>query len=691
MAGNGDCLSLGSTHLDSSVSATFILLCSDHREGAALGFPISLRSGVFALLIILGSVGLAAGFSGLDIGEPAEEAPEAASSRVDDMPGATANTERLEFGEEMMLSRTGWYLVPVSVNAPADVRVTFETTIHRSTNGTAGFAHILASVDGTGDIVSLGSPGAVLAPQHALSANHGGSQVACCPKAPGENDTQDRGSASYQRTVRLEPDAIMYVGMAAEGWGPRSTHSATVEVARSTTAQRASLLNGTVETGTHARAFDLGREAYAQGTNVRHEGKTMVGEPGDARLTFQAKHSGLLLLRQDVSRDASGNLTIDLPNGTELDRGPREGPFGDPVPYRGTLGISTGPGETTVTWEDVDDPHDEELDQGSGTARAIGVFADLPISLRGVEERGPPVPNVSGSAGEAIVEFGADRLPAPTGWFVVPVTVNETAELSIEARSWMDPGTAGPRGSVVFYQAAGDRLSFRSVWVPASSEVAVSHGGQSISCCPGVDRSGSEPPASPGEMGGRGTGTTIEAGETLYLGFAAYEWGPSDQLLLRVASSSPSISVGEVAQGTNVRVVDLFQEAYREGTSLQAHGSPAVGEAGSASVTSKTAQGGFLATSWDLRGEGDAEIAVQAPGGIQLSPQAQDEVADLAGATGPGTFNATIRDAHRPGPDAGTLADGTQPDAVAMVLFADVEFPPGEIYGHRNPGGPEHR
>ncbi len=192
-------------------------------------------------------------------------------------------------------------------------------------------------------------------------------------------------------------------------------------------------------------------------------------------------------------------------------------------------------------------------------------------------------------------------------------------------------------------------------------------------------------------MGGMGTGTTLEPGETLHVGFAAYEWGPSDRLLVRVASSSPSLSAGDPVQGTGVILADLFHEAYKGGTSVQTYGSPVVGEAREASVNFTADRGGFFAASWDLRGEARADISIRATDGTVWEPGTDNEVAEVAGATGAGTFEATITDAYRPGPDVGTLADGTNPDALGMVLFADVAFPVGQVHGFRTPGGPVHR
>ncbi len=653
---------------------------------------MSLSKGILVLglaaLVTLGSIGFGLNALTEEAGSWADpsDSPTVSPTGSGDSP-----TKVVELDHGLLPASTSWYLVPIVVTAAADVRASFETSLHPLPGEQAGFAHILAAADEQGEVQSFGSPGTVVSPDKRVAANHGGEQVTCCA-ATGESDGSGAfESASLARTVRVASGETVYVGLAASGWGPNSTHTATVEIARSLGDQPASLAPSDPLVGDDVEVFDLREEAYKNGTNAQHRDETIVGYPGHAQIALEAKQAGLLFLRQDVSPGASSRLSVELPNGTEIVRGPSQDAFGDTQPYRGTLSFASGPGAVNVSWENVSDPYRHQFREGSGTASAIGVFADVPLPLRGMVERGPSVANQVSQGGGTVVEVGAEHLPARTGWFVLPVTVDENARFVLEVHSWMDMDAEGPRGAVPFYQTSDDLLRFQPAWVPATPRAQVTHEGEAASCCPDPSPAPGDDEGGIARTGRAGISGTLTPGETLHIGFVAYDWRPGDRLLFRLASSSPSLSAGDPVQGTEVVLADLFHEAYKGGTSVQTYGSPVVGEARAASVNFTADRGGFFVASWDLRGEARADISIRATDGTVWEPGTDNEVAELAGATGAGTFEATIKDAYRPGPDIGTLADGTNPDAHGMVLFADVAFPVGEVHGFRTPGGPVRR
>lgn len=637
------------------------------------GFAPALAAAVI-VIVVVGVLGLGAVVQPMDSSDETLGYGESAST------SHQAGDERtLTITEEAFPGTIGSYLVPVEVTAPAHVRVSFDTILKDPQKNLAGFGHILAYEAADGEIVSIGNLGTVTSDDATASVNHEGKSIQCCPGPPeGDGDTFE---ASWARTVTVTPGTTLYVGMAAVGWTSTSKHTATVGIEEALTEEDATFTRGELLHGEHAEAIDLVAEAERHGTNVQHEQTTLAGDTAKAHVSLEPETTGLVFLRVDQSGEASGDLTVQLPNGTLIERGTMDDSFGSTHPYRGSIALTSTSGPVSIQLENASDPRQEPSNDDPGTLSAIAVFADLPLPIEGITEQSPLLSNPSAVQGQAsgdVHERGDELLPDSTGWFLIPITTEEDQRVMIRTEALMDTQVPGPRGAVAFFQApvANDEAPYdeilrsHSTWVPAASPLEATLSGEDVRCCPETqeDRDVSD------YSGAAARTMHLEAGETIHAGFVAYDWHANDHFKLQITSSQAPLDVGEPRQGTEVDIADLFHEAYDEGTNARLYGSPVVGDPADARTTLTTTQGGFLAAGWDLSGGADADIHIEAPGGLTLATALPNEEANRAAFTPAGMFNASIEEAYQAPPRPGQAADGTRPDGMAMVLVADIDL-----------------
>lgn len=282
-------------------------------------------------------------------------------------------------------------------------------------------------------------------------------------------------------------------------------------------------------------------------------------------------------------------------------------------------------------------------------------------------------------------DFDDGLLPGPTGWFLVPVTVAETAALQLDLEIRSEDADATPSLTGLVHGTA-DRLQMEVVdgWTggPLKPVAEVNRDGTTVSCCAQAGLSAMS-------SGTKGTlSFDLAAGETFWLGLLAADWEPGSEAAFSLRSDVP-FTVGALHQGRDVRAVDLVEEARRAGDNVRT-GDVQMGSSGVGAASFEPRGTGLVVVDYWAQGEARGRVKVtKGPETLVDTRMGDGDFGRLAAATG-GAVGVVLSDLDIPNRlPSDALTDPGRFDHVAVrVLFADVDVPfdalqqwEGNMYG----------
>lgn len=272
-------------------------------------------------------------------------------------------TDRVTLDASAMPGEVGWFLVPVSVDAPGWVEVRAEMTL--VTDRAPGAAGLLLLMPG-GAFPHPGTRGTPAG--SAAQTSVAGEGAACCP-SPSPSTFQDLRTAS----ARVAAGDVLWVGLAAVGWAPGSAALFTVEATPGELHTPVHLAAGAPVTGAHVAVHDLVAEAYEAGTAARAGGYEVAGGAAPVTLRFDAEGPLVLAIDHAAVGDASVLVEVVLPDGGRLDNAPGRG-------VQGSLSALAPPGPLELRVSAVRGPHLAtlaDLDREPSGVLARALLVDL--------------------------------------------------------------------------------------------------------------------------------------------------------------------------------------------------------------------------------------------------------------------------------------------------------------------------
>lgn len=327
--------------------------------------------GLVALsLPLAGAVVLSAGGE-----DPTGEAPGNTSERASDVArgsSASAGSGNLEATDERSIRKniselvpaTGYVLVPVHLETPGQGALAVSMAFHDEGPNPRAAASLVLTASGFISSHLTIRPAEYDA---AVSTQH--HQAACCDLGPRVGPS---GPSEIETSGHLEATEPHLMGIVADGW--TEDDWAVLEV----TARTEDLTFGQPITGERVEAIDLLHEAYDNGTTVRAQDRVVHGEPGPVQRTWRAEETGMVLGQWDLE-DGRGDLTVTLPNGTQLSNAPSQETWGG-------LEVFAAPGALTIDLTDAEKPAWQPpvpgSSDGSPRAEVMVLLADLPVDVR---------------------------------------------------------------------------------------------------------------------------------------------------------------------------------------------------------------------------------------------------------------------------------------------------------------------
>lgn len=597
-------------------------------------------------LLLVGALLAAAvaGIAAVDPGEPeaVEDAPGFHAHADPDQDAPAAAPSSLEV-DASGVAPTGWTVVPVHADERVRLRVASNLSVKaHEAPGAAGGAAFVAHVDEEGTPQVHGG-GTLTTGSRDLALAHEGREVGCCAATA---SGPDLGGRNATVTVWAGPDEPAYLGAVLANTTDETRVTFTVEPSRNLGGENVSIYKGAPASGPQARAVDLVERAYREGTTVRAQHE-VLGAPGTANVTLDAKRSAFTYLDVDAEPNAEATLRLELANGIAF---PDLLPDQDPAEH---LALS-GPGSAHASLSELENPGRETTDDRPGEVHATLLLADVELPLEAADhERAPEGDLGTDRFGRTDIRLDGDLMPTSTGWFLVPVLAEEPASVHVKVRPRLDD-TGDPKFAVPIV-AQHDALRFPRLQTAGhEASDGVHAAGTSVECCEDVSEDGRNGRAELGGWFGTGPDTP------LYLGLVAANWSEDDEVELRASSPGADLEAGPVRTGAAVEAVNLF-EAAREDPSARVGGEPVLGGYEDVHQRWQARDNGLVAVSWDLE-EARGELALTMPNGSTVDLGSNGTAGAFTGLGGVGTAELSFTDPERP-------------DGEAFALFADLDLP----------------
>lgn len=276
-------------------------------------------------------------------------------------------------------------------------------------------------------------------------------------------------------------------------------------------------------------------------------------------------------------------------------------------------------------------------------------------------------PSVAPSAPEPAPGWTAldATLPASNSWFAYALTAQE--DLLMDMRS-TEPGTpGGALAATLLLLTFPDRDESAAAgggfgWGPPIAQLNLN--GARVACCETPTLT--EPPM---RSGSEIEGIWLAAGETMWITYVAANAEPRFPPTLEVRADG-AYTIGERREGTDVRALDLADEAYRNGRNVRALGRTLVGASADAQATLAPARNALVVVDHMAEPGSSMRLTVDAAG---------ERLLDREAATSRGGFALALA----PAPVT-LLAEEVEGDgAVALALLADIDVPGRAVFVHR--------
>lgn len=266
----------------------------------------------------------------------------------------------------------------------------------------------------------------------------------------------------------------------------------------------------------------------------------------------------------------------------------------------------------------------------------------------------------------------ASLLPAPTGWFLVPIQVDRATDVRVDAWAEAEASPQAASAYQILVHFPGQQISPAlggDAFVGAETLGVHAAGLDAASCCPAETLALRE---SRDAREGR-----VEPGEVLWVGLVAAEWQNASRLEVRVKARDATLTAGETITGTGARIVDLVREAAGNGAhNVIVAGRLLTGNMTDARVGFAPNESAFLAVHYLAKGRAGANLEVQVAGGdLVPHPPLRDVEGDIL-SLAPGAVNLTLRNVQMPG------ATDNASELRAVALVADIPWPDAFLGGH---------
>lgn len=266
--------------------------------------------------------------------------------------------------------------------------------------------------------------------------------------------------------------------------------------------------------------------------------------------------------------------------------------------------------------------------------------------------------------------FDDEALPATTGWFLVPFTVDQPAYVRFDTDIFAGSGAEGAMWAALLVVEQGSMGGFPPLLgfstTSATSVATVSHEGTDVTCCEGMWTSYSYTWGDGPEVA-----IPLQPGEVAWFGLAADNWGDWDDAYFQV-SGQAFITMGEPRVGERVEAVDLYADALAQGTNVKLLGADVVALPGDSERTWTTEGFGIFALDAYAWGT-SATLTLDIPGETSRVVALEQDAGVYAGAHRAGTYRVALTDIETPLTTvAGFAGSG---GLSARALFVDIDIP----------------
>lgn len=270
------------------------------------------------------------------------------------------------------------------------------------------------------------------------------------------------------------------------------------------------------------------------------------------------------------------------------------------------------------------------------------------------------------------VVLDASAMPGEDGWFLIPLTATRAVSVDVahKMKQTYDPG-ALQAAALLVGGPDGTRAdaTMGNAWRDAEANVD----GERVACCQSA--TSRTPFAGSGAIGMSGGGSVfLDEGEVMHVGLVATGWLDGSKAKFTVTSWGAPLLVGTPVTGREVELVDLVDEARREGVNARFSGQRLAGSAGEASRDWTPAGTALLLFDAYASGNAGARVSVGLPtGALHRGEDLHEESLGVRSFTRGGHVTLRLTDLREPGP---VLFDQSEYGYVqARALYADLSVP----------------